>query len=107
MKAKIKFELKQRRDCIHNTSLVMLIKLNGEFFYNYERTIFSNDSNRFRFYGDDFYDEVYKFITNKEKVIEKGKEFVKNILEDKLKLQNEEEIEKLVMSFKPIEIEVK
>lgn len=106
MKAKIKFELKQRRDCVHNTSLVMLIKLDGEFFYNYERTIFSNDSNRFRFYGDDFYDEVYKFITNKEKIIEKGKEFVESILKDKIEQQSREGIEKLVMNFKPIEIEV-
>ena len=107
MKAKIKLKLKQQRDYIYNTSLVMLIKLNGEFFYNYERTIFSNDSNRFRFYGDDFYEEVQNFVTNKEKIIEKGKEFVESILKDKIEQQSREDIEKLVMNFKPIEIEVK
>lgn len=107
MKAKIKLELQKQRSYINDISLVMLIKLEGEFFYNYEQIILNNDANRFRFYGDDFYEEVYKFVANKERIIEKGREFVEGILKDKLKKQSKEEIEKLVMNFKPIEIEVK
>lgn len=106
LKAKIKLELQKQRSFIGNLSLVMLIKLNGEFGYNHKKTILSNDEFKFMSNCENFYDVLYDFITDNEQIIKKGEEFMKDILKDKLKNQKRKDIEKILENFKPIEIEV-
>lgn len=100
MKAKIKLRLRDRE---YLTNLEMLIKLDGDFSYKYKKTLISSDE----FYDNDFYNEVYKFATNKEKIIEKGEEFLKEILNSELSERGIEEVKKMIKNFEPIEIEVK
>lgn len=56
---------------------------------------------------DNFYNDVYNFITDESQIIKKGEELLKDILKDKLKENKIEVIEKMIRDFKPIEIEVK
>lgn len=108
MKAKIKLKLKDYPVCPY---LKMYIKLENEHFYNHNYLVMNIMERRFES-REEFINELYDFLSNKETIIITAQEVVKNILKDKLISINtyskETEIRKILKELKkPIEIEIK
>lgn len=107
LKAKIKLELVDNFGCQRTRSLIMILIVNDRFLNKWYRSVII-DGDKFEYISnrDRFYNDVYNFITDRETIIKRGEESLKDIIKDKLKENKIEEIERLLKEFKPIEIEV-
>ncbi len=111
MKAKIKLKLTAIYDCQRSRNLEMILEIKDKPFSSSHHRYIIIDGSKFEYITsaskDNFYNDVYNFITDKNQIIKMGEELLKDILKDKLKENKIEVIEKLIKDFKPIEIEVK